>query len=412
MKILFLTAEGFDTPNPNNQMAETMINGFLKSGNTVHLIQSHRKGVNPDIPVSLAGRTGFSCDTITRKVVDKTNFIRRYFNDFHYAFQAMKYWKRIDDADVIYVQSNPTIVFPMILLRIFKRKLQIVYSIYDVFPGHAYDIGVIKSKFLYNVLRIIQKPCYKMASAIVVLGEDMRTKVVEQGASPEHVFIIPAWYDVTNIKEIKQQDNKFIKKYSIPNDKFYVQFAGTVGYVFNYLTVIELAKRLKKEDKIEIQIIGDGNVKEKFQKEALEQGLTNISFYPLQPVELVPDVYSACDLCIIPLQKGVIGNGIPSKAPILMACKRVIVNSVESDSYYSKMFAEHDMGASIDINDYDGLAAKIIELYNSPDTIRRMAVHAYEFGEKNYSSTVSIAKLLDVFTQVTKYGKQGKCESK
>lgn len=29
MKILLITAEGFDTPNPNNQMAEVMINDFL-----------------------------------------------------------------------------------------------------------------------------------------------------------------------------------------------------------------------------------------------------------------------------------------------------------------------------------------------------------------------------------------------
>ncbi len=406
MKILFITAEGFDTPNPNNQMAETMINGFLDSGNSVHLIQSHRNGFNQDIPASLKGKEKFTCDTIVRKVVDKTNFIKRYLNDFHYAFQAMKYWKKVKDVDVIYLQSNPTIIFPMILLRLFKRKLPIVYSIYDVFPGHAYDIGVIGSKFVYNTLRVMQKPCYKMAAAVVVLGEDMKTKVVEQGAAPERVFIVPAWYDVKNIREIPRRENRFIEKYSIPDDKFYVQFAGTVGYVFNYHTVIELAERLKTEKNIEIQIVGDGNVKQKFQKEASLRDLSNISFYPLQPVELVPDVYSTCDLCIIPLQKGVIGNGIPSKAPILMACKRVIVNSVEADSHYAKMFAEYNIGVSVDINDYDGLAKKVRELRNSPETLKCMVEHAYEFGKKNYSSTVSIAKLIDVFARVAKSREQ------
>ena len=53
MKILYITAEGFDTPNPNNQMAEVMIRDFLQNGHSVHLVQSHRKGVNPDIPKSL-----------------------------------------------------------------------------------------------------------------------------------------------------------------------------------------------------------------------------------------------------------------------------------------------------------------------------------------------------------------------
>ena len=50
MKILYITAEGFDTPNPNNQMAEVMINDFLDHGFQVHLIQSRRKRINPDEP--------------------------------------------------------------------------------------------------------------------------------------------------------------------------------------------------------------------------------------------------------------------------------------------------------------------------------------------------------------------------
>ncbi len=395
MKVLYITAEGFDTPNPNNQMAEVMINSFLESGMQVHLIQSRRKKINPDIPRSLENKKGFVCDTVERTVVDKSNFIKRYLNDVKYAFSAMKYWKRIKDADVIYLQSNPTIIFPMLLLKLFKR-LPIVYSIYDVFPGHAYDIGVIGSRFVYNALRILQKPCYKIANAITVLSDDMKDKVVEEGAKPEKVFVVPAWYDVKTAREIPQEENRFIKKYNIPRDKFYVQFAGTIGYVFNYKTVIELAKRLNGNDNIHIQIVGDGNVKKEFTEEAERLMLDNIDFYPLQPVELVPDVYSACDICIIPLKNGVIGNGVPSKAPILMACKRVIVNSVEINTRYAQMYKENNMGVAVDISDYDGLANAVTELYNSPEKRKIMAENAYAFGKENYSSTKSTAKLEEI----------------
>ena len=402
MKVIYITAEGFDTPNPNNQMAEVMIHDFLDNGIEVHLIQSHRKGINPDIPSSLEGYKGFSCDTVIRKDVDKTSFVKRYLNDFSYAFKAMKYWKKIKDADVIYLQSNPTIIYPMILLRMFKRKIPIVYSIYDVFPGHAYDIGVIKSKLIYNILRIMQKPCYKMARIITVLGEDMRLKVIEQGAKADNVHVVPAWYDVSTAREIPTEENRFIQKYHIPTDKFVVGFAGTVGYVFNYKTVIELAKRIKTHKEIVIEIVGDGNTKEKFVNEAKELGLDNIWFYPLQPVDLVPDVYSACNVAIIPLMKGVIGNGVPSKAPILMACNRVIVNSCEGDSLYAKMFTDNDMGKSVDIFDYDGLANAILDLYNSPESVKRMTTNAMQFGRANYSSTKSVKKIIELFSELTR----------
>lgn len=400
MKILYITAEGFDSPNPNNQMAEVMIKEFIKKGHFVHLIQSHKKGINPDVPNSLRSLNNLKIDTIKRKVVDKTKFIKRYLNDFKYSFLAMKYWKKVKDVDVIYLQSNPTIIYHMILLKLFKRKTPIVYSIYDVFPGHALSIGVIKSKFIYNTLRLIQKPCYKMATAITVLSEDMKEKIYEEGAKREKIFVVPAWYDISTTEEISYIENKFFKKYNLKKDKFCIQFAGTIGYVFNYKTVLELAKRLLNFSDIEIQIIGDGNVKNDFMNEAKQFNLTNISFYPLQPVEIVPDVYSACDVCLIPLKKGVIGNGVPSKAPILMACKRVIINSVEINSNYAKMFLENNMGLAIDIFDYDGLANAVLDLKKSPEKIKFMANNAYEFVKNHYSSDKSIKKILDIFEKV------------
>lgn len=401
MKILFITAEGFDTPNPNNQMAETMIRAFCEAGHSVHLIQSHRKGINPDVPESLSALPGFSCDTVVRKVVDKTNFVRRYLNDFHYAFQAKKYWKKVKDADVIYLQSNPTIIYPMLLLRMFRRRVPIVYSIYDVFPGHAHDIGVIRSRFVFEVLRLMQKPCYKMADAIVVLGEDMKTKVVEQGAREKDVYVVEAWYDVRNMHPIPREENRFLQKYHITDDRFCVQFAGTIGYVFNYRAVIELAQRLLDHDDIMIEIIGDGNVKAEFQSEAEKRGLRNIVFYPLQPVELVPDVYSACDVCLIPLKKGVIGNGIPSKAPLLMACGKVIVNSVE-DSYYARMFPENEMGISVPDEDYDGLAKAVLTLKNSPEKLMCMGENSRSFGATHYASDKSTQKLIGILEATVK----------
>jgi len=400
MKILFITAEGFDTPNPNNQMAETMLREFMERGHSVHLIQSHRKGVNPDLPASLAGNSALTVDTIVRKVVDKSNFVRRYLNDMHYALQAMRYWRRVKDADVIYLQSNPTIIYPILLLKLFKRQVPIVYSIYDVFPGHAYDIGVIKSKFVYKVLAAIQRPCYKLADAVLVLSADMSRKVKEQGASEQKVFVVPAWYDVNTTREIPWKENRFVQKFDLQPDKFYLQFAGTIGYILDYKTILELAKRLVNEENIVIQIIGDGNVKERFVQEAQELGLKNIEFYPLQPIEIVPDVYSACSASLIPLKKGVIGNGVPSKAAILMACRRLIISTVETDSDYADMFRRNDMGIAVENGNYDRLAEIIRSLPEQPERIAKMVENAHQFGSENYTSAKSIQIIMDVFEKV------------
>lgn len=401
MKILYITSDGFDTPSPNNQMAEVMINDFLDNGYDVHLIQSRRTRQYPHIPNSLKGKKGFSCDIVDRKVFDRNRFVIRYINDVLYAFSAMKYWLKVKDADVVYLQSNPTIIFPMVLLRLFK-KLPILYCIYDVWPGHAHDIGVVKSRFLYNIFRLLNKPCYKMADAISVMSEDMKKTIIKEGAKAEKVRIVYPWYDDKSAREVPVEENRFIKKFNIPQDKFYVQFAGTIGYVFDCTAVIELAKRLQREKDIVIQIVGDGNVKERFVNQVKEAGLQNIEFYPLQPVDLVPDVYSAGNVCFIPLRKSVVYNGVPSKAPILMACKRVIVNSVEINSDYAQMFIKNHIGVAVDSCDYDTMAQQIIRLYKSPQEAKRISQNAFEYCQKHFSSTVNTRKYMDIFDEIGK----------
>lgn len=400
MRVLYITHAGFDTPGPNNQMAEVMFNDFLDRGYCLDIIQSHTKGVNPDVPKSLAGRDNFRCNTIVRRQINKSHFIKRYIGDVIYYFRTIKYWLRRKRYDIIFVQSGPTVVFLLLLLKLFKSNTPILYSIYDVFPGHAYDIGVIKSRFIYNALRLLQKPCYKIPSVITVLSDDMKDIVVREGASSDSTYVVPAWFDVTTAREIPVSENRFINKYNIDIEKFYVQFAGTIGYVFNYKTVIEVAKRLIDEKDVVLQMIGDGTTKEAFVKEAAELGLTNIQFYPLQPVDIVPDVYSTCNVCLIPLMKGVIGNGVPSKLPILMACKRLTITAVESWSKYSKMIKANNMGMVEDVFDYDGLAEAVRFAKNNSAEVSVMVENAYNFGKENYSSVRSLQLLADIFSNI------------
>ena len=80
MKILFLTSEGFDTPNSTNHLAETLLEDMLKKGIEIHSITSHKTGTYKDIPESLLkyiGR-GFSYDIVVRDNVDKNNFVKRF----------------------------------------------------------------------------------------------------------------------------------------------------------------------------------------------------------------------------------------------------------------------------------------------------------------------------------------------
>ena len=349
----------------------------------------------------LLDQPNLTVETVARKVINKTNFVVRYLDEVKWAFQSFAHWRKVKDADVVFLQSCPTAVCQLFLLKLFCRK-PVLFNIYDMWPGHAMDLGVMNSKLLYNAFRLIQKIAYAFCTKIAVLSEDMEQKLLEEGVPKEKIRIVPAWYDDQTAMQIPPEQNRFLAKYNLKPTGLTVQFAGTIGYVFNYKIVLETAELLRDDQHIRFQMIGDGAFKESFVKEAEERGLSNIDFYPLQPIDIVPDVYSTCDIALIPLRKGVIGNGVPSKAPLLMACHKVIINSVEQESAYFRLFNEKDMGISVPLNDAEGLASAIRELAADPERRARMADNAQAYSERHYSASACTKKFMEAFEEMVR----------
>ena len=397
MKILYLTTEGFDTSGANNQMAMVMIREFLNSGHKVHLIQSRRTREFPDLPEMLKDKEGLTVDTVDRKVVGKKNFVIRYLDEVAWAFKSFSKWKKVKDIDVVFLQSCPTAIFQIILLKLFCHK-PILFNIYDMWPGNLLELGITDSRVLVGAFRVIQKWAYSMCTKIAVLSEDMRDKLVAERVNDDKIIIVPAWFDDKVDMQIEDHDNKFMAKYNLQRDKFIVQFAGSIGYTFDYKIVLEAAELLKDDTGIVFEIIGDGSFKTDFVKEVEKRHLPNIIFFPMQPVSIVPDVYRACDVEMIPLRATTIGVGVPSKAPIVMACKRPIINAVEEESDYYRIFNERNMGISVPVGNAKEFASAILRLYKEPDTRMKMAENAWKYTNEYYSSTAGTQKFMTAFS--------------
>ncbi len=213
------------------------------------------------------------------------------------------------------------------------------------------------------------------------------------------------WFDDTSVQEVWWDENRFVEKYKMEKDKFYVQYAGTMGYVFDYKMVLNVAKLLQPYNDIEIQMIGEGSQKEAFISEAKGEGINNIKFLPLEPQNMVSDVYSACSVCFIPLKKGIIGNSVPSKAGLLMACKRPIVTTSDEGSDYNNMINSNNIGFAYSTDSPDKVAESLVYLKNNPNEARQMGENGFEFGHDLYSRTSNMNLYLDLFLELFERGK-------
>jgi hypothetical protein len=132
--------------------------------------------------------------------------------------------------------------------------------------------------------------------------------------------------------------------------------------------------------------------------------LDNVVFYPLEPQEMVSDVYSACTICLIPLKPGIIGNSVPSKVGLLMACKRPIINSVDEDSDYYRMFNENVIGLAVSNHRPDKVAEEITALCADKKRIQEYAENGFVFGEKLFCRKNNTIKYNDLFLKLIEQG--------
>ena len=395
MKIVFLTFAGFDSFAGNNHLNITLLKSMLDKGYDVVLIQSNSGGEMPLIPKELSSYENLEVISI-RKKFNKNNFIKRALEEIKFLYKASKYIKK-SKADCLYYQTSG-LLFVLSWFLTFNKTPMIV-NVQDMFPDSIETTGVIKNKFVLNLVRHLQKAGYIKAKKITVLSDDMRNSLVEKYKVPaDKVEIVYNWYDDSNIKDVIDENNVFIKKYGLKKDKFIVQYACNLGYVLNYDYFIELAKELRNEKDVEIQIVGDGSRLEVFKSKVEENNLGNISFLPLQPQETVADVYSYCDICLIPLKQGVIRHSVPSKVGIVMACKKLVLLSCDEDSKYGELL--NGIGCFVGVNDYKRGADFIREMRDDREKYQSLVNKAYEFNTKTFSSTENIKRLMGVINEV------------
>lgn len=388
MKILIYMSGGFDTYGPSRHLYNALIEDLLTAGHTVHLIENHSTGKDPDAPENLLAFENFSYETVKSSPVEKRKFVKRYLTGVKYCFDSIPAFKKQKGFDVMMVQSCPWAPFAVSFAKKYV-KIPTVWNIQDMFPGASIANGVMDKKWMQKIFYRFHKIAYQKADHIIVISEDMKQKVMEQGVSADKITVIPDWYDDQSVREIPWEENLFVKKYGMRKDIFYVQYAGTMGFNFDYKLVIEVAQLLKDHKDVVFQMIGQGSQKDDFMAAAKARGLDNIVFLPLEPQQMVPHVYSACSVCLIPLPYGVIGNSVPSKSGLLMACHRVIINVVDKESDWYDMFVRQRIGVSASNKDPKEVAAAILQMKENPERREQYADHARAFAKEYFSRTVN-----------------------
>lgn len=285
---------------------------------------------------------------------------RRILSWLHFEWNLFKLDKKQlapPDAIIVSSLSLLTILNGLYLKKKFKCKL--LFEIRDIWPLTITEEGGFSKKNPFvMLLSWVEKLGYKYSDSIIGTMPNLQEHVQATSKNGHKVHCIPMGVNDSMLNSATDLlPESYLNEY-IPENKFIVTYAGTIG-ITNALDVLfKAAEILQSNENIHFLIVGDGALKKSYEE---KYGfLKNITFAPKVKRDQVQSVLYHSHLLyfsVFPSKVWKYGQSLNKVIDYMLAEKPILA----SYDGFKSMINEANCGEFISANDPETLAVKISE---------------------------------------------------
>jgi colanic acid biosynthesis glycosyl transferase WcaI len=379
---------------PTGDVATRIVHELGRRGHRIEVITSlpwyrhHR--IEPGYEGRLVRYEDVRWGRITRlhpfPTANKRNLIRRAVGYASFSSLAAAHGARGGRVDGVLAMSPPLTLGLTGWAVASARRGPLVFNVQDVFPDVAVELGVITDRRIISAARRLERFCYERADAITVLSEDLSENIVSKTGRPDKVRVIPNFVD-TDVVVPTDKENAYRREFGLEG-KTIVMYAGNVGLSQSLEIMLDAAAALSYEEDLLFVINGAGAAREELERKARD--LDNVRFIDMQPLDRVSEVYSAADVHVVPLRKGLARSSVPSKMYSILAVARPLIASVDQGSEVARIVERTGAGVAVPPEDSEAFTKALRTLLDSPGELARMGEAGRRFVETS-ASPVAVA---------------------
>jgi colanic acid biosynthesis glycosyl transferase WcaI len=280
------------------------------------------------------------------------------------------------------------------LVATLKRK-PYFYNIRDMYPDMAVGGSIVAPGLLARVWERLHRWAMGRATRVIVLGEDMRDRIIAKGVRAEQIAIVRDGTEVLPSNTIQPQfDTEVIRK--IRGDfRFVLLHAGNIGFYGAWDTLIAAAKQLSG-DGIGFVFVGEGA--QRTQLESAAHGVSNIRFLPFFPGGKIPSVLASADAHLITVKRGLEGVVVPSKMYGIVAAGKPIVAVAPRETDAVALGEKLGFSVGADPDRPDEVATVVRGLASDPARVQRMGQAALAAAPA-YDRVKELQKFVQIVTR-------------
>jgi len=300
------------------------------------------------------------------------------------------------DYDVLLVPSPPLTIGLSAWILGLLRRVPFVYNVQEIYPDVAVSLGVLRNRWLIGGFEMMERFIYRRAHSITVISEWFRRRLLAKGVPAAQLSMIPNFVD-TDFMQPGVKANAFAHAHNLA-DRFVVLYAGNIGLTQGFEIIIEAARQLTHLPDLRFVIVGDGTRRGWLEEQLKLHALHNVVLLPYQPRSVVPQIYAASDLCLVPLKRGTAQETFPSKIYTIMAAGRPVIASADSELAWV-VDAAH-AGWTVPPDDAPTLANAIEETYAQRASLGDKGAQGRAYVVANHSRQ-AVARRYDALIRAT-----------
>lgn len=301
-------------------------------------------------------------------------------------------------CDVVLAMTDPPFAGIVgVIVALLKNK-PYIYNIRDLYPDMAVGGSIVEPGLLSRVWEKMHRWALRRATRVIVLGEDMRARIVAKGVNPAHIEIVRDGAEIAPpgapLPELDQEVIRAIRG----EDKFVLLHAGNLGFYGAWETLISAVRALE-QDGVGLVFVGEGA--ERSRVESLARDARNIRFLSFFPASKIPSVLSAPDAHLITVKRGLEGVVVPSKMYGILAAGKPIVAVAPQETDAVSLGIKHGFAASSDPDSPESTASVIRALANDPVKLQSMGAAARAIAPE-YDRVKELRKFVKIIEEAVR----------
>ncbi len=256
----------------------------------------------------------------------------------------------------------------------------------DVYPDIATDLGVLKSgSILTRIIGRLADWSRRKADGVIVLGEDMKARLVVRGIPESKIHIAENW-----------ADGRKICPRPFPSGPLVIHYSGNFGLAHDVETIEGAMKQLGSDERFQFVFAGGGAQRYRIENFCIDHRVSTVKFLPYSLGADLGESLGSGHLGLVTQLPETCGSVVPSKTYGIMAAGRPLLYIGPRDGTPARIILKYRCGWQIDPGDVPALVLLLERLFENRNLVREAGERSRQAFEQNYDLPIGVSRIAAV----------------